>query len=171
MLPSFWSHFYPPCNLALNLSENCHVDPPLQNSGLLSKYSSMTFNILAFITFSFFRKNIIKIKTSGWVDTEWPYKELNIIYIFAVLFSWRSITSMPVCGFCVFLERLEGIVLPKMKICWKFTPICRWVFLHQSRFGEIKHYITWSPMYPLQWMGAVRMRVQTADKNITIIHK
>ncbi len=25
-------------------------------------------------------------------------------------------------------------------------------------------------MYPLQWMGAVRMRVQTADKNITIIH-
>ncbi len=22
----------------------------------------------------------------------------------------------------------------------------------------------------LQWMGAVRMRVQTADKNITIIH-
>ncbi len=26
-------------------------------------------------------------------------------------------------------------------------------------------------MDPLQWMGAVRMRVQTADKNITIIHK
>ncbi len=25
-------------------------------------------------------------------------------------------------------------------------------------------------MNPLQWMGAVRMRVQTADKNITIIH-
>ncbi len=25
-------------------------------------------------------------------------------------------------------------------------------------------------MYPLQWMGAVRMRVQTTDKNITIIH-
>ncbi len=25
-------------------------------------------------------------------------------------------------------------------------------------------------MYPLQWMDAVRMRVQTADKNITIIH-
>ncbi len=24
---------------------------------------------------------------------------------------------------------------------------------------------------PLQWMGAVRKRVQTADKNITIIHK
>ncbi len=27
-----------------------------------------------------------------------------------------------------------------------------------------------SPMDALQWMGAVRMRVQTADKNITIIH-
>ncbi len=25
-------------------------------------------------------------------------------------------------------------------------------------------------MDPLQWMGAVRMRVQTADKHITIIH-
>ncbi len=25
-------------------------------------------------------------------------------------------------------------------------------------------------MDPLQWMGAVRTRVQTADKNITIIH-
>ncbi len=32
------------------------------------------------------------------------------------------------------------------------------------------HCITCSAMYALQWMGAVRMRVQTADKNITIIH-
>ncbi len=31
--------------------------------------------------------------------------------------------------------------------------------------------ITCSLMDPLQWMGAVRMRDQTADKNITIIHK
>ncbi len=30
---------------------------------------------------------------------------------------------------------------------------------------------TFSAMDALQWMGAVRMRVQTADKNITIIHK
>ncbi len=29
---------------------------------------------------------------------------------------------------------------------------------------------TCSPMDPLQWMGAVRMRVQAADKHITIIH-
>ncbi len=25
-------------------------------------------------------------------------------------------------------------------------------------------------MDPLQWMGAVRMKVQTADKNIALIH-
>ncbi len=31
-------------------------------------------------------------------------------------------------------------------------------------------YINVSAMDALQWMGAVRMRVQTADKNITIIH-
>ncbi len=36
---------------------------------------------------------------------------------------------------------------------------------------EIQHSITCSPMDALQWMGAVRMRVQTAGKNITIIHK
>ncbi len=28
-----------------------------------------------------------------------------------------------------------------------------------------------SRMDPLQWMGAVRMRVKTADNNITITHK
>ncbi len=37
------------------------------------------------------------------------------------------------------------------------------------RSGEI--YITCSSMDPLQWMGAVGLRDQTADKNITIIHK
>ncbi len=46
-------------------------------------------------------------------------------------------------------------------------PRCRWVCFF-IRFGEIYHSITCSPMDPLQWMGAVRMRVQTADKNITI---
>ncbi len=44
------------------------------------------------------------------------------------------------------------------------------LFLQQDRFGEIYHHISCSPVDPLQWMGAVRMRVQTADKNITIIH-
>ncbi len=45
---------------------------------------------------------------------------------------------------------------------------CRWVCLFMVTFGEIRCYITCSAMDPLQWMGAV-MRVQTADKNITII--
>jgi len=30
--------------------ENCHCDTPLQNIVLLSKYTSVTFNILAFIS-------------------------------------------------------------------------------------------------------------------------
>ncbi len=49
------------------------------------------------------------------------------------------------------------------KTYFKFTPF----------YFEIVHpkMEICSPMDPLQWMGAVRMRVQTADKNITIIHK
>ncbi len=38
------------------------------------------------------------------------------------------------------------------------------LFRHQNSFGEILHYITCSSMDPLQWMGANRMRAQTADK-------
>ncbi len=38
------------------------------------------------------------------------------------------------------------------------------------RFGEMYHCISVSAMDALQWMGAVRMRVHTTDKNITIIH-
>ncbi len=37
--------------------------------------------------------------------------------------------------------------------------------------SEMQHCISCSEMDALQWMGAVRTRVQTADKNITIIHK
>ncbi len=44
------------------------------------------------------------------------------------------------------------------------------LFFHWNRFGGIQHWSSCSAMDPLQWMGAVRMRVQTADKNITIIH-
>ncbi len=44
------------------------------------------------------------------------------------------------------------------------------LFLHQNRFGEMYRDITPSLMDPLHWMGAVRIRVQTADKNITVIH-
>ncbi len=48
------------------------------------------------------------------------------------------------------------------------------LFVHRNRFGEILHYITCSPMDPLQRMGAVRIRDQTADKkhysNPQVIH-
>ncbi len=36
--------------------------------------------------------------------------------------------------------------------------------------SDLENCISVSAMHALQWMGAVRMRVQTADKNITIIH-
>ncbi len=49
-------------------------------------------------------------------------------------------------------------------------PRCRWICFF-IRFGEMCLCISVSPMDALQWMGAVRMRVQTADKNITIIHR
>ncbi len=45
----------------------------------------------------------------------------------------------------------------------------RWVCFF-IRFVEMCHCISVSAMDALQWMGAVRMRVQTADKNITINH-
>ncbi len=50
-----------------------------------------------------------------------------------------------------------------------------WIFPHSKASHDVdefvSYYITCSPMDPLQWMGAVRMGVQTADKNITIVHK
>ncbi len=65
---------------------------------------------------------------------------------------------------------LKGIVHPKMKMCsLSDHPRCRWVCFF-IRFGEMEHCITVSAMDALQWMGAVRMRVQTADKNITPHH-
>ncbi len=69
------------------------------------------------------------------------------------------------------VKNTKGMVNPKMKMYSPSgQPRCRWVGFF-IRFGEIQHSITCSLMDPLQWMGAVRMRVQTADKNITIIHK
>ncbi len=58
MLPSFWSNFLTPCNLALNLRWNGHFDPSLQNSGLLPK---MTAFITIHVYFSS-GKHISKIK-------------------------------------------------------------------------------------------------------------
>ncbi len=54
---------------------------------------------------------------------------------------------------------------PKKKICCKLTRVNEFV----SSWEQI-----WRNSAliqdPLQWMGAVRMKVQTADKNIRIIH-
>ncbi len=64
----------------------------------------------------------------------------------------------------------KGIVHLKRKTCWKCSRSqARWICFF-IWFGEIKYYITSSSMNHLQWMGAVRIRVQTDDKNITIIH-
>ncbi len=38
-------------------------------------------------------------------------------------------------------------------------------------FTKNYHYITCVSMDPLRWMGAVRLRLQTTHKNITLIHK
>ncbi len=64
--------------------------------------------------------------------------------------------------------------LSKNEICWKCTQasghwLYRWVcFFIRTDLEKLS--ITCSAKDSLQWMGAVRMRVQTADKNITIIH-
>ncbi len=50
---------------------------------------------------------------------------------------------------------------------WCLNPFTRF----PSKFHLSLQFFTCSPRDHLQWMGAVRMRVQTADKNITIIHK
>ncbi len=59
-----------------------------------------------------------------------------------------------------------------MKICLKciHTQAIKYVdeFVPSSeQIWRILHYISVSPMDPQQWMGAVIMRVQTADKNTT----
>ncbi len=53
----------------------------------------------------------------------------------------------------------SGAICKKLKV-----PYCQ-------RNRSSKTSITCSAVGPLQWMGAVRIRVLTADKNITIIHK
>ncbi len=62
----------------------------------------------------------------------------------------------------------KTIFHPEMKMCapWDHSR-CRWVCFF---IWEIQHYITCSVTDALQWMGAVRMRVQTADNIIRLIH-
>ncbi len=66
----------------------------------------------------------------------------------------------------------KGIVHPKMKISRKCTELqaIRDVdefFFIRNTFEDIKHYITCSPMDPLQWMVPPEWEYKTADKNIT----
>ncbi len=58
-----------------------------------------------------------------------------------------------------------------MKIYWKSTHLPQAIhnvdeFFIIRRHLEKCNYIILSTMDSLQWMGAVRMRIQTADKNI-----
>ncbi len=66
----------------------------------------------------------------------------------------------------------KGIVVhPKMKSCWEFT--------HPQTIQDVDEFVSSSEqilrnlalhhLITLQWMGAVTMRVQTADKSITIM--
>ncbi len=68
---------------------------------------------------------------------------------------------------------IKGIFYPKTKICWSCAHQAvedRWVCFF-IKLGEMYHSITVSAMDALQWMGTVRMRVQTADKNnLQVIH-
>ncbi len=50
---------------------------------------------------------------------------------------------------------VKGIVHPKIDHVYEF------VSSFEQTFSEMLHYMTCSPMNPLQWMGAVRMRFQT----------
>ncbi len=63
----------------------------------------------------------------------------------------------------------KGIVNPPKKYkYWK----CRLVYIFiWTDLEKNLRYATCSPKDPLQWMGAIRMKVQTADKNITGIQK
>ncbi len=62
-----------------------------------------------------------------------------------------------------------------MKFCWKcihsqaIQDVDEFVSsLDQIQRNVVLHHL--SPVDALEWMGAVRLRVQTADKNTTIIH-
>ncbi len=64
------------------------------------------------------------------------------------------------------------IVYPKMEMCWRCA--------HPRAMYDVDEFISSSDLetcnitslaHQWKWMGAVRMRVQTADKNITITHK
>ncbi len=58
-----------------------------------------------------------------------------------------------------------------MTICRKYSQgVDEFVSSSEQIWRNVALHHLIDPMDALQWMGAVRMRVQTADKNITIIH-
>ncbi len=70
----------------------------------------------------------------------------------------------------MFTQYTYGTKQSKKFSCTREASVNSNLFLYQNRFGEIQHYMICSPMDPLQCMGAVRMRIQTAEKYIRIIH-
>ncbi len=100
-----------------------------------------------------------KIKFKWWKKWRFDATFINNSFIFQSLYSIISI---------------KGIVHPKRKFAGNLltlrpSKMQMSLFLHQIwRNVALYHY--GSAMDPLQWMGAVRMRVQTTDKNITVIH-
>ncbi len=108
----------------------------------------------------------IKFTFRSWCGI-WKVFLNSILYIYNNTKSWVEFVLL-------FGGRIVNFTLrnssPKMKLYSSSGHSrCRWVCFF-IRFGEIQHYIK-SPKDHLQWMGAVRMRIQTDDKNITIIHK
>ncbi len=76
------------------------------------------------------------------------YKTKNILLTFLI----------PIFDYKIMLKEYT----PKLRFCenaltLRPSKMYMSLFLHMNRFEEIMHYITCSPMDPLQWMGAVRM--------------
>ncbi len=59
---------------------------------------------------------------------------------------------------------IKAIVYPKLNIWGILTHPEAIQDADEFIYSTEQHYITCSSMDPLQWMGAVRMRIQTADK-------
>ncbi len=129
---------------------------------------------------------IIKCKNSlhvNWFLFKYKSQEHNFYRVgpifsfsFVVWLTWLTAADLLGCW------HFKVTVHPKiMKIRWKlsYPQVIQdeaELFLHRIRFGEIQHYITCSPMDPLQWMGAVRMRVQQLIKmsqwiNMNLVHQ
>ncbi len=85
---------------------------------------------------------------------------------------WQSSSSSVLAAATVTMETSISTIRLQLHHCLSEISCngeCDDLFLYYC-FLEMQHCITVSAMDALQWMGAVRMRVQTSDKNITIIH-